>query len=207
MLDVQLAVEVEGSAACAALAQRATRHPNAPLVCPLWQGDGCEGLSALYAVVNGIRLALAHRTQLTAPEVHRLLLAGAWFLDGRSTVRQSLFCGLRLQTWRGLVDAMVEAARQRLGARIAAERLYPEWPPSRQASFDALERAVRQLRVPLMLCRGGHYTVVSGVTPSSVILLDSRGACWMARRVCGVPSEGDTLRHCIYPASFMALTI
>jgi hypothetical protein len=105
-----------------------------------------------------------------------------------------------------LVQSIAVAAQRTTGIRFVAERVYTA-NTSRQAAFDGIENALRRLRVPLLLCRGGHYTVVRGITESSLILLDSGGACWISKRACGVPGDGCGLKHVIYPASFMALTL
>lgn len=178
---------------------------NARLISPLWHGDGCTGLSGLYAIINGIRLALADRHLFTGAEVHSLMAAGLRFMDGRLSPRQCVATGLRVNIWRRLADAMVEAASRRTGIRMRLERLYSPEPWNRQAAFEALEEEIVRMRVPLMLCRGGRYTVVSGVTDSSVLLFDSGGAFWLAKRACGVPADCDGARHVIYPASFLAL--
>ena len=190
----------------AAFGPRKAKLKNALLLSPLWQGDGCVGLSGLYAVVNAIRLALAHKRVLNSVEVHELLAAGMQFMAGRLTPRQVVLSGLRVTLWRGLVEAMAEATRRRLGERVSVERLYtPEC--GREAAFTTIEKAITMMRVPMMLCRGGRYTVVRGFTRSSLLLFDSAGSCWVTKRICGVPGDCDRLRHLIYPASFLALNV
>lgn len=181
------------------------RLTNARLVSPLEHGDGCVGLSGVFAIINGVRLALAHKHHFTGPEVHALMAAGFGFLDARLTARRCFMSGLRVELWRRLADAMVQASWRRTGHRLVVERLYVDHAFDRGAALAELEQAIRRMRVPLILCRGGHYTVVSGVTPSSVLLFDSGGACWLAKRVCGVPGDCTGARHVIYPASFLAL--
>jgi hypothetical protein len=198
--------EAEGSVACAAPSRQALKHPNSGLIAPLWHGEQCQGLSGLYAILNGIRLAVAHEHCLTASEMDGLLRVGVRFLDGRLTLQQTILNGLRIQLWRQLIGAMAEATRSSIGVRVVPERLHAE-PKSAEAAFDALEDAVCRWRVPLILCRGGHYTALSGVTASSLLLFDSGGGCWISKRVCGVPGDGEALRHAIYPASFMALNV
>ena len=203
MLDARWA-EREGGATGAALDLAHVRHPNASLVEPLMLGEACQGLSGLYAAINGIRLALAHKHQLTAPEVHVLMRAGLRFLDGRLSLQQCVLNGLRVQHWRGLVEAIAEATGQRLGLRVSVERIHVADARRRYEAFGALDIAVRAWRIPLILCRGGAYRVVSGTTAASVLLFDS-DACWLAKRVCGVPGDGDGLRHILYPTAFLAL--
>jgi hypothetical protein len=183
---------------------RRTKLRNARLVSPLWQGDGCVGLSGLYAIVNGIRLTLAHKHVMNAIEVHELLVAGMRFLSSRLTPQQALLSGLRVTLWRGLAEAMTEMARRQFGDWIWVERLYPT-ELGRDAAFATLEDAVLRIRAPMMLCRGGHYTIMSGFTPSSLLLFDSGGACRITRQLTGVPGDCDGARHVIYPNSFLAL--
>jgi len=189
------------------LAQPGARHPNARLVAPLWLGDSCEGLSGLYAAINGIRLAFAHQRKFTAPEVHLLMRCGLRFLSGRLTPEQCVVNGLRIQLWRALVESLAGGTWRQTGLPIAVERIHVEQSAGRQFVFDTLEEAIARYRVPLILERGGHYGVVSGVTASSLLLFDSRGACWISKRACGVPTDGEHLRHLLHPSAFLALNV
>lgn len=181
--------------------------PNTALIAPLWQGEACVGLSGLYAIVNAIRLGLADRRPLNAKEVERLFAAGLRFTNGRLTPEQATVCGLRVSAWRGMAEALVEHTRRTTGVRLVIERLMvPVWA-DRLAAFATLREALLRLRVPMMLMRAGHYTVVSGITGSSLLLFDSAAACWVSQRVCGVPGDCDAARHLIYPASFLALSV
>lgn len=207
-MPVRLALQqAEGGFPGAAPSRNRLKLANARLVSPLWHGDNCAGLSGLYAIINAIRLALAHRQRLSAAELHALFVTGLQFMDGRLRPLQCVACGLRLQLWRQLANAMVEAAVRRTGIRMAVERLYVERLSCRYAALAVLERAVVERRVPLMLCQGGRYTVLSGVTTSSLLLFDSGGACWITRRLCGVPGDCEGARHMIYPSSFLALSV
>lgn len=189
----------------AARSTQRVRLRNARLVSPLWHGDSCVGLSGLYAIINAVRLVLAGKCHLSSAEVHALLVAGLRFLDGRLSPQQCFASGLRVQLWCQLAAAMVEVATDRTRSRITVERLYPTQPSCRQAAFESLEAAIFKLRVPMMLRQGGRYTVVSGVTPLSLLLFDSGGACWVTKRLTGVPGDCEGARHVIYPSSFLAL--
>ena len=112
--------------------------------------------------------------------------------------------GIRVRLWHSLVEALVEAARRRTGQFLSLERLFVEGR-DRAAVFGALQRSVATFRVPLILLRGGIYTVVNGITPSSILLFDARGCCWISKRVCGVPGDAHGARHVVHPASFVAL--
>lgn len=206
MYNTDMDWAVEGSALGAAPA-RAVQHPNAGLLDPLWRGSACDGLSGLYAAINGVRLAIAHKHVMTGPETEQLIRSALRFLDGRISLQQCLANGLRTQLWRRLVFAVCEAASQRLGVRVMAEELLVERLGSPSAAFSALEGALLRWRLPLVLRRGGLYTVVTAVTPKSLVFHDSGGACWISKRLCSVPGDQTLLRHAIYPSSFMALSV
>jgi hypothetical protein len=177
----------------------------ATLLWPLYHGDNCIGLSGLYAILNAIRLAIAHKQVLTEPELYRIMRAGLRFLEGRLTPVQLLSSGLRVNLWRSMAEAMTEVTLREAGAWARVEPVFVSDPGVR-AAFDAIEDAIERLRPVMMLCRGGRYTVVSGYTASSLLLFDSAGSCWIKKHVCGVPGDCDSARHVLYPASFLAVS-
>ena len=207
MTNALSAQEAGGGASGAAPVTTRVKHPNSRLISPLWLGEGCDGLSALYAAINGIRLALAHEHCFTGPEIHCLMRAGLRFFEGRASPQQCVLNGVRVQLWRGLVEAMVEATCQRTGIRLTSERIHVHEHRCRDAVFSGLDGSLEAFRVPLILLRGGIYTVVSGATPSSILLFDARGCCWISKAACGVPGDGEGMRHLIYPPSFVALNL
>jgi hypothetical protein len=164
------------------------------------------GLSGLYAITNAIRLAAADRRQLTAGEVHNIMNVGFDFLSGRMNPRQAFQGGCRVSVWRGMAQAVVEGARFRLGLHMGLDRIIVEDGRSRQATFAAIEGAIAKWRPVMLLCRGGRYTVVCGFTKSSLLLFDSGGSRWIAKRACGVPGDAGSATHMLYPSSFMALS-
>jgi len=177
---------------------------NAKLLAPLYFGDGCVGHSGLYAIINGIRLAIADRHVLTGPELDAVMRSGLRFMSGRLTPEQATLCGLRVSLWRQLAHAMAEATLRRTGLLVRAERLFVA-ERGTQAAFDTIEQAILSWRVPMLLFRGGHYSVVSGFTRSSLLLFDSSGACSIRKSVCGVAGECEKARHILYPGSFLAI--
>jgi hypothetical protein len=206
VLRTPLAWDVEGGSLRAAPAPTGAKLANTGLIAPLLHGDSIVGLSGLYAITNAIRLAVADRRQLNAGEVYKLMSAGFEFLSGRVTPRQAFQSGCRMSTWRAMGHAMIEVARTRLGLNLGLDRVIVENGRSTQAAFAAIENAIANWRPVLMLCRGGRYTVVSGFTSSSLLLFDSGCAWWIAKRACGVPGDGESAAHMLYPASFMALS-
>jgi hypothetical protein len=183
---------------------RRFKLPNARLLSPLWHGDQCDGLSGLYAVVNGIRLVLAHKHQFNGPELHGLMIAGLRFMEGRLTPERAVASGLRIQLFRRLAEALAERARQQYRLLVFVERVFAQ-SEGRPAAWGAVERQIDAWRPVLTLMRGGRYSVISGYTGSSLLLFDSGGACWLSKRNTGVPGDCDGARHILYPASFLAL--
>ncbi len=206
MLRAQIAWREEGSFGIgAAPTLIAAKLANTRLVEPLEYGETLIGLSGIYAITNAIRLAIADKRQLTAGEVHMLMASGFNFLSGRLTPKQVFHSGCRISVWRGMGQAMVEAARLKLHIHLGLDRLFVEASDDRMGAFAAIEQAIIRWRPVLMLCRGARYTVVSGFTPTSLLLFDGGGACWLSKQACGVPGDSENMRHLLIPASLMAL--
>jgi hypothetical protein len=184
-----------------------SRHPNAGLIDPLWVSEDCTGLTALYAALNGIRFALAHQHRFTVSEVHTLMTAGFRFFEGRLSPNRCVMNGIRVQLWPGLVAAMCEATSQRTGRRVLLERIHIGSRHDRMEVFNALEDAIARFRVPLILLRGGTYTVVTGFTRASILLFDSRGYSWISKRSCGVPGDQPEARYMLCPSALVALNV
>lgn len=182
-----------------------SRLPNRSLIEPLTHGDGCVGLSGLFSIANGIRLVLADRCLFDGPAVHDLLNTGLRFMDGRLTPTQVATSGLRAAMWRQLAEAMTAQVRFRHRALVFAERVYVDGSADRSAGWAVIEQNVRARRAVLLLMRGGRYTVVSGYTPSSLLLFDSGWAQWIRKHATGVPGDASGARHIIYPSSFMVM--
>ena len=119
-----------------------------------------------------------------------MTLAGA-VLGGRYVLEEKVGNGGYGEVWRATDTA--------LSKPVAVKLLHPH--------YTQRSEALARFRVPLLLCRGGHFTAVSGVTAASLILFDSGGSYWVRKQACGVPGNGEELRHMIYPASFLALNI
>ena len=190
----------------AALVPNRMALSGASLISPLWHPEACAGLSGIYAIINAIRLALADRHIFCAAELHALTSAGLRFMSGRLTAEQSVLAGLRVSLWRALAEAMITVARRQTGVFLGVERLFVA-EAGRKAVFDTIEQAIMHMRVPMILCRGGHYTVIKGFTRSSLLLLDSSGASWVTKRACGVPDDCTDARHVLYPSSFLTLNV
>ena len=181
------------------------RLPNAPLIQPLFHGDDCVGLSGVYSIINAIRLVLAHRHEFDGPGLHELLTASFRFMDGRLSPTRTVTSGLRVSIWRALAEAMTHHVRERHRALVFADRVYADPATDRLSAVSMIEQNVRSYRAVLVLMRGGRYTVISGYTPSSLLLFDSNWSCWISKRVTGVPHDCEGSRHVIHPTSLLTL--
>lgn len=179
--------------------------PNASRIQALVHGDGCLGHSGIYSVVNGIRLVLAHNRGLQAPAMDELVAAGLRFMDGRLSPERAAASGLRVGLWRQLAEALTDHTRERHRMLVFVERIYLDNNVDRASTWSAVEESIRLHRAVLLLMRGGRYTVISGYTPSSLLLFDSAWSCWISKRATGVPGDSDGARHIIYPSSLLAL--
>ena len=76
----------------------------ASLIDPIYHGEQCPGLSGLYSIVNGIRLALAPDYHFDDRELAGLVAAGLRFFNGRLTPEQVMMCGLPFGLWLRLAE-------------------------------------------------------------------------------------------------------
>lgn len=179
--------------------------PNAARVKPLFHGDGCIGLSGIYSIINGIRVVLAHRYEFDGPALYELLRASFRFMDGRLSPTRTATCGLRVAMWRELAEAMTHHVRKRHRALVFAERVHTEPGIDRKSAVSLIEQNIRNYRAVLVLMHGGRYTVISGYTPSSLVLFDSNWSCWISKRVTSVPNDCEGARHVIHPTALLTL--
>jgi hypothetical protein len=107
--------------------------------------------------------------------------------------------------WRALAEAMTHHVRERHRALVFADRVYADPATDHLSAVSVIEQNVRSYRAVLVLMRGGRYTVISGYTPSSLLLFDSNWSCWISKRATGVPLDCDGARHVIHPTSLLTL--
>lgn len=178
--------------------------PAAKLIDPLQHGAQSPGLSGLYSIVNGIRLALAHKYQFSDRELAELIAAGLRFFDGRLTTERVVMCGLPLGLWLRLAEALADRTRRHSRMNLLVEREYGQGK-DRASSWVTIKRVIDEGRPLLSLVQGGRYTVVSGFTSSSLLLFDSSDAHWISKFATGVPGDHDYARHVVRPTSFISL--
>lgn len=171
---------------------------------PLRHSSHCPGLSGLFSIVNGVRLALAHKHVFSERQLADMISAGLRFLDGRLTAERVITCGLPTGHWLRLAEAMTYRTSRVTGVPLSVEREHVV-DVNRPNAWLAIERVIEARRPLLGLFRGGRYTVLSGFTQSSLLLFDSGGAHWVSKRSTGVLTDTEGAKHVLCPASFISL--
>lgn len=144
---------------------------------PLYCGDHAIGLTAVYSVVNAIKLLVAETTPLQPSEERYCLEQGWRFLSGRVAMTPDK--GLRVHLVSRLAEAMSFAFGRRRQISVRCDPIDP--PLSVEPTRDFLERCVVARRVVLILLGGAHYTVLRGYTSGSWLVFDATGRHWMQR--------------------------
>ena len=171
---------------------------------PLRHSPHCPGLSGLFSIVNGIRLALAHKHIFSERQLADMVSAGLRFLDGRLTVERALTCGLPTGLWLRLAEALAYRTSRVTGFSLLVEREHVV-VVSRPNVWLAIGRVIEARRPIIGLIRAGRYTVLSGFTQTSLLLFDSGGAHWISKTSTGVPTDREGAKHVLCPASFISL--
>lgn len=184
------------------------RLKAAKLIAPLNQGDLCDGLSGLYAILNALRLALALKRPLASVEVDAIFRIGMRFIELRGSLARCTHSGIRQELWRRLAEALLSCTEDRLGVRLFLEQPFRHSTSlGAEGALRFLEQMVTQQKATMMLLRGGRYTVVSGFTADSLLLFDSCGSRWVRRRCCGLIAEAPRVRHSFCPSSFITVCV
>lgn len=174
------------------------------LIEPLQHGALSPGLSGLYSIVNAIRLTLAHKHHFSNRELADMVSAGLRFMEGRLSPERAVTCGLPSGLWLRLTEALIDRTRRRTCAFLLTERVFVPYG-DRTTMWSAIELEILRGRPMLMMMQGGRYTVVSGFTPTSLLLFDSGGGSWIAKAATGVPRDCLGAKHVTYPGSFLTI--
>ena len=188
---------VQSLPASANVATAAHLHPYA-------QGR-LDGLCGVYAIINAVRLAAPLDHQLEHGACEQLFRQAVSLIDPLYLLRTSLVWGFTRQRWQALLNRLSRLPIAG-GRAIVITRLTG---PSVASLHELLiERAIRAHRPVLGLLRGtyDHFTVVSGYTPTRLILFDSWGYHWVERRSCGV-GRATPCRHRIAVKSVQTLEV
>lgn len=88
---------------------------------PVIQGDS-DGLSALYCIINAVRLVMAPHRELTHEEVRALFAAGVRFLARQGSLSEAVHSCVRERDWPKLAARVVASAQSALGRPILLQR-------------------------------------------------------------------------------------
>lgn len=161
------------------------------------------GLSATLAAVNGLRLVLAGHYELTQTDEQNLLeSAWRWRMDRGGVLPHR---GDRQGEWLRMVEGLCLVFARRHGQFIRVMQPWRKDSLTRDEFYSAIERLVVGRHVILILFAGGHYSVVRGYTPSSLLLFDSAEQSWVKRACIRLAGSSVGAKHRIAPTSTLTL--
>ena len=162
--------------------------PARRLIKPYRQGE-LDALCGLYSALNALCLALYGCSTLSRPVVDYLFELGADYLDCKRGAGTAMASGVETRRWhaltRKLADRlssppfMVDVERAELGAT-----------PTMSDVFDWIATSITEEKPVLICFEGGieHFSVVAGITASTLQLFDSDGHRFVRRSSCGIRS-------------------
>lgn len=171
---------------------------------PLSYGDHSTGQSGVYAAVNALRLVSAGHHNWTDRDEQQLFgTAWDWQL-ARGGTRQDR--GMRVGQLLQLADALTFAFARKHSQRIQTIRPWARVGPSSAEFFNTIERLIVSRQAVVGLFAGGHYSVIRGYTPSSLLLFDSGNRQWIKRSSVSLNGSAAAARHRIVPRAMMAFS-
>lgn len=153
---------------------------------PYRQGE-FDGLCALYATLNALRLALAPHVPLTRAECKHLFLAGCRYLDRKGALGRTVTDGMGRKR-RDALTAFLLGKAEPHGIALRIERAPSEPWTSIEQAFAWITDSLAAGKPVLVSFLGGyaHSTVVTGITPASLLLFDSNGQQFLQRSSCAL---------------------
>jgi hypothetical protein len=174
---------------------------------PLRQGS-LSRLCGLYAIINAIVVA-THGTRPLKPQQRQWLYdQGIIFLSRRSRLETVMLEGMNERLWMRLRDHLLTELAKSGGPRLRA------FPLVQLRSRIKLEQLLDTIAgsidegAPVLVVMWGaydHFTVVVGHTPTNLLLFDSYGFRWVARRSIGLRRPRSVSRHQITCRSIAAI--
>lgn len=181
---------------------------------PYKQGD-LDNLCGLYAALNAIRLVAAPTRPLNRMEAEHLFQSGIDYLDRKRALADVVRHGMEYRRQHAVMRHMARSASGITGVSVAVEQAFPKgWAlTGTQAKKHAqimsgiADRISFGSALILELRRTWrHYTVISGISPSRVLLFDSDGLRWVERRALGTTTNYDDRRHYVRLSSVLEVT-
>ncbi|WCT74545.1 hypothetical protein PQ455_04755 [Sphingomonas naphthae] len=115
----------------------------------------------------------------------RLFKRGVAYLQTRDRLAAAVRWGMSQSLWRQLLAEMIAQAEPLLAHRIVARDMFTrDRPPDPETIIDLVEFAIRGQRAVILLIRGeySHFTVVSGISDTRLLLHDSFGLKWLGKQ-------------------------
>lgn len=173
------------------MAGRTVLLPAATHLRPHHQGD-TSSLCGLYAIINGVQIAMHPHVKLSRRQLKALFVAGVDALDRAEQLRNVLAAGMSERTWLLVCRAVVRRANGLTHLQVRPSYFLRTLPRvnSRKA-LRAIKTELRGGRPVVLLLWGAHdhCTVAVGYTPSRLTLFDSHGLRWVRLAACAAHDE------------------
>lgn len=174
---------------------------------PLHQGK-LDNLCGLYSILNAVRLACWPTVDLNHSRARQLFAHGVKTLERNGQLRAVLQHGMTERTWARLCHEVLSRLHD-----VSGIKLEPAFSLSKfkRREFDKALSIIDQhtSRSEPMLVRllgsYNHYTVITGVTASRLMLFDSFGYRWLSITSCELDGRWQSQRHPIVRRCAMAL--
>ena len=153
---------------------------------PYRQGQ-LDGLCALYASINSLRLALAVHAPLTESRCKELFAAGINFLHRKDGLHTAATTGMGTKRRLAMVRYLAKLVST-TNCQVVVERPdHSSWSTVDYA-FDWIDGSLAAGKPVLIALLGAldHYTVIAGSTVATLRLFDSTGILFVRRTNCGL---------------------
>ena len=174
---------------------------------PFTQGH-LSSLCGLYALLNGVQLALWPHSLLTPAQLKKLFARSVEHLDNERILPAVLRAGITENAWLRLCLVVIGQAVHLTGTRL--RRRFFLQHVDQLTGGTALADIKRELRqghpVVVMLWGGyNHATVIVGYDRTRLILFDSAGYRWILLTSVGLHHASSTKRHQLTRNTVVAL--
>ncbi len=146
-----------------------------------------DGLCALYASINALRLALADHTPLTESRCKELFAAGINFLHRKDGLHTAATTGMGTKRRLALVRLLAKLVSA-TNYQVVVERPdHSSWSTIDDA-FCWIDESLAAGKPVLIALLGAldHYTVIAGSTAATLRLFDSTGIRFVRKSKCGL---------------------
>lgn len=154
---------------------------------PYLQGQ-LDGLCALYASINALRMALADHAPLTDRRCKDLFAAGINFLHRKDGLHIAATTGMGSKRRLALVRHLAKHVSTMTSCQVVVEQAdHASWSTIDDA-FCWIDESLAAGKPVLIALLGAldHYTVIAGSTAATLRLADSMGILFVRKSKCGL---------------------